>query len=134
MKTKSNKKAFSIIELIFVLALLGIVASIAVSKLMNSRQSAIATTIKQDVDTITTSIQSYYMINNKIDKITDSVKINQNNWDIQDKKVEFKVEEKICVSIEVTSTNLDINIDPTSSVLCQDIYDNGVRSSKMELF
>ena len=66
------QKAFSLIELIFVIAILGIIATIAVPKLLNSRSNAVVTTIKQDISTITTAIQSQYMLNGSIDKITDT--------------------------------------------------------------
>ena len=72
------KKAFSLIELIFIISVLGIIAAVAVPKLLDSRSSAVVTTIKQDIVTITTSIQSYYMLNSGIEKITDSVNINPN--------------------------------------------------------
>ena len=64
----SLKKGFSLIELIFVIAVIGILAAIAVPKLLDSRSNAIVTTIKQDISTITNSIQSFYMLNNGIDK------------------------------------------------------------------
>ena len=81
MKKKLKlQKAFSLIELIFVIAVLGIIATVAVPKLLDSRSGAIVTTIKQDISTITTAIQSHYMLNGKIEKITDSVNINEKNW------------------------------------------------------
>lgn len=83
---KQTKKAFSLIELIFVIAVIGIISSIAIPKFLDSRSSAIVTSIKKDISTITTSVQSHYMLNNGISKITDSVNINSSIWTIEDKK------------------------------------------------
>jgi len=130
----SLKQGFSIIELIFVIAVLGIIAAVAVPKLMDSRSSAIVTTIKQDISTITTSIQSYRMINNKIEKISDSVNINANTWNINDLKVEFISEDKECVTIEIVSNKLNVIIDKDSSSVCQKLYDSGVRDVSYELY
>ena len=129
----SLKKGFSIIELIFVIAVLGIIAAVAVPKLMDSRNSAIVTTVKQDISTITTSIQSYYMINNKIEKITDSVNINASTWNINDLKVKFISDDEECVSIEILSNKLQVKIDSHSSSICQKLYDSGVRDVSYEL-
>lgn len=130
----SFKKGFSIIELIFVIAVLGIIAAVAVPKLMDSRSSALVTTIKQDISTITTSIQSYQMINNKIEKISDSVNINTNTWNVDDLKVEFTSEDKTCVIIEIVTNKLNISIDENSSSICQKLYDSGVRNESYELY
>jgi len=130
---KNLKKAFSLIELIFVIAVLGIIAAVAVPKLMDSRSSAIVTTIKQDISTITTAVQSYYMLNNKIDKISDTVNINAKTWNIEDQKVEYKVDEAVCVSIKILSNKLSVDISETSSDLCKKIYDTGIRDISYDL-
>ncbi|MGK0256117.1 MAG: general secretion pathway protein G [Arcobacteraceae bacterium] len=130
----SLKKGFSIIELIFVIAVLGIIAAVAVPKLMDSRNSALVTTIKQDISTITTSIQSYYMINNKIEKITDSVNINPSTWKVSDLQVEYISEDNTCIDILIKENQLDLIIDETSSEICQKIYDSGIRDATYELY
>jgi len=129
----SLKQGFSIIELIFVIAVLGIIAAVAVPKLMDSRNSAIVTTIKQDISTITTSIQSYYMIHNKIEHISDSVNINTKTWDLNDLKVEYSSEDHVCIKIEVATNKLEVNINETSSTICKKLYESGVRDVSYEL-
>ena len=130
----SFKKGFSIIELIFVIAVLGIIAAVAVPKLMDSRSSALVTTIKQDISTITTSIQSYRMINDKIEKISDSVNINANTWIVSDLNVKFVYEENTCITIEIATNKLNVIIDEKSSTVCEKLYDSGVRDTSYELF
>ncbi|MEA3383052.1 MAG: type II secretion system protein [Campylobacterota bacterium] len=133
MKPK-NKKGFSLIELIFVIAILGIIAAVAVPKLLDTRGSAVVSTIKQDISTISTSIQSHYMINGSLTKITDAVNVNSQTWTITDKKLEFSSDSAVCVTLEIVSNKLNVTVDNTSSDLCQKIYDEGVRSVSYDLY
>ena len=131
----SLKQGFSIIELIFVIAVLGIIAAVAVPKLMDTRSSAIVSTIKQDISTITTSAQSYYMMNNKIDNISDSVNINESTWTVSSKKVEFKIEDTVCVSISLNDNKLSVDInDNSDSTVCKKLYESGVRDVSYDLY
>ena len=130
----SLKKGFSIIELIFVIAVLGIIAAVAVPKLMDSRSNALITTIKQDISTITSSIQSYHMLNNKIDKISESVNINNATWVVSDLKAIFNSDDKECVLIEVSDNKIVVSITKDSSTLCHKLYDAGVRNIDYELY
>jgi len=131
----SLKQGFSIIELIFVIAVLGIIAAVAVPKLMDTRSSAIVSTIKQDISTITTSAQSYYMMNNKIDNISDSVNINESTWTVSSKKVEFKIEDTVCVSISLNDNKLSVDInDNSDSSICKKLYESGVRDVSYDLY
>ena len=131
----SLKQGFSIIELIFVIAVLGIIAAVAVPKLMDTRSSAIVSTIKQDISTITTSVQSYYMMNNKIDNISDSVNINESTWTVSSKKVEFKIEDTICISISLNDNKLSVDInDNSDSSICKKLYESGVRDVSYDLY
>ncbi len=74
------KKAFSLLELIFAIVVIGIIASFAIPKYMNTRDSALASTIQRDIVTASTSIQSYYLVNRNINKISDAVTLNKVNW------------------------------------------------------
>ncbi|PIF04282.1 MAG: prepilin-type cleavage/methylation domain-containing protein [Arcobacter sp.] len=130
----SLKKGFSMIELIFVIAVLGIIAAVAVPKLMDSRHSAIVTTIKQDISTVTTSIQSYYMMHNKIENISDAVTLNAKTWDIKEKMVRFLSENKECVIIKIEDHKLSVTINSDSSTLCKKLYESGVRDISYELY
>ena len=68
------KSAFSLLELIFAIVILGIVASFAIPKYIDTKDSALVSTIKRDINTAVSSIQSYYLLNQKIDKISDAMK------------------------------------------------------------
>ena len=133
MHKQHFKKGFSLIELIFVIAVLGIIAAVAIPKLLDSRGNAVVSTIKQDISTISTSIQSHYLLNQGITKITDAVNVNSQTWNISDQKLEFESENKTCIDIEINGVKLNITIDNNSSSLCQKIYDSGVRSISYDL-
>ena len=128
-----NKKAFSLIEMMFAIIIITVVASIAVPKLMGSKDDAVVSTIKQDIQTIISSIQTYYMINGKIDKISNSVILNSSIWDISDMEVLFNDNDKQCVDIKVEDKKLNISIDNTAGDICQKLYDEGIRSNSIDL-
>ena len=54
------KKAFSMLELVFVIVILGILASIAIPKLAATRTDAVITKIRSDVSSIRASIATHY--------------------------------------------------------------------------
>jgi len=129
----SFKKGFSIIELIFVIAVLGIIAAVAVPKLMDARSSAIVSTIKQDISTITTSVQSYYMLNNEIDNISDSVNINESTWTVANKEVSFSSEGELCIVITLLDTELTLDINEETSDVCEKLFDSGIKDVTYKL-
>ena len=73
---KKLKKGFSLLELIFSIVIIGIIASFAIPKYLDTRDSAVVSTIKRDISSATTSIQSYHLINGKVDKISDAITLN----------------------------------------------------------
>lgn len=133
MSKTNSKKAFSLIELIFVIALLSIIAAVAVPKLLDSRSDAMAATIAKDISTISTSVQTYYMVNGSIDNISKAVNLNEKNWNISNTQLLFKSENNTCVDININDDKLVVNIDQNSSDLCEKIYETGVRSQTYDL-
>ena len=131
---KKLKKGFSLIELIFIIAVLAIIAAVAVPRLMDTKSNALATSIKQDISTITTSIQSYHMLNSSIDKISDAVTLDSSRWEIEDKEVIYKVDTQTCISITVNGTKLTVAVEGRSSDICKKIADFGIESQSLELF
>lgn len=130
------KKGFSLLELVFAIVILGVIASFAIPKYLDTKDSALASTIKRDVNTAINSIQSYYLLNQKIEKITDSMSINEANWTVSDLKL---VDKNSCVTIEVKTTTsgsktLDLAVDDTKdSNICKKIRDSGVVSKTYEM-
>lgn len=130
------KSAFSLLEIIFVIVIFGIVASFAVPKFMDTKDSAQVTTIKRDINTAINSIQSYYLLNQKIDKISDTMTISSDNWLIEDLKISDK---NSCLSLEVkTATSglktIELVVDTKKETnICKKIIDSGVVSKTYQL-
>lgn len=139
MVKKTNlKKGFSVLEIIFAVVILGVIASIAVPKLMSSKNDATLSSIKQDIRTLTTSVQSYYIVNESIDKISDAVVLNSSTWDITDKKVIFYENGNACITIELTTEDdietlkLTIDSDHTGDI-CTSLINDGFENQTYDL-
>lgn len=129
------KKGFSVLEIIFAIVILGVIASIAVPKLLSSKDDASLSSIKQDIRTTTTAIQSYYMVNGSIDKISDALTLNSSTWTINDKKLEYYDESTICVTIEIDDTNtLNLTINSANTgTICSSLISDGFSSQTYNL-
>jgi general secretion pathway protein G len=94
------------------------------------------TTIKRDVNTAINSIQSYYLLNQKIEKISDTMTISSDNWLIEDLKISDK---NSCLSLEVkTATSglktIELVVDTKNETnICKKIIDSGVVSKTYQL-
>jgi general secretion pathway protein G len=127
------KKAFSLLELIIVIVVIGIISSYAIPKYMNTRDQALASTIKRDIVTTISSIQSYYLINRKIDKISDALVLNKANWQIEDKKIQFLDNGENCVDLELEDEIIKLQITPSSGKVCKSLSEIGVTSQDIDL-
>jgi general secretion pathway protein G len=136
LSTKSSvirKKGFSLIELIFAIIIIAIIASVAVPKLMGINEKAKASTINGDISTIISSVQSYYMVHKKIDKISDSISLNPSIWNISDKEVSFKENTKECIKITVEATSINLTIDESAGSVCKELFASGIRNDIFNL-
>lgn len=131
------KPAFSLLELIFAIVVLGIIVSVAVPKFLDTRDSALVSTIKRDVNTAINSIQSYYLLNQKIEKLTDAMEISDSNWKVEDLKLTDK---NSCLTIEVKTSsnetkNIELVVDSTKeTTICKKLRDAGLVSKNVELY
>ena len=130
------KNGFSLLELIFAIVVLAIIASFAVPKYIDTKDSALVSTIKRDLNTAVSSIQSYYLLNKKIDKISDAITINDSNWTVTDTKITDK---NSCLSFEVKTTSgtksLELTVDSTkTTTICKKIQDAGIVTASYELY
>jgi len=133
------KKGFSLLELIFAIVVIGIIGSFAIPKYLDTRNTAIASTIKRDITSVTTSIQSYYLLNKKISKISDAITLNETYWTIEDLKITYQDNEKDCVTLEIKdnsgSKSLNLTVDSsTTNNICKILTDDGIKSTTYELF
>lgn len=131
------KSAFSLLELVFAIVILGIVASFAIPKYLDTKDSALASTIKRDLNTATNSIQTYYLLNQKIDKISDAIEMDTPNWDYTDTKLTDKHE---CLSLEIKSASsgvktLELSVDSSKDLsICKKLRDSGIDNKVFELY
>lgn len=125
-----KKSGFSLIEMIVVIVIIGIIAAIAVPKLLNTKDEAIVSAIKQDVATAVSSIRSYYLMNGKIEHISDAVNLNSERWSgTESLTAIFKDGEVNCVQIIVDTTTKKLTVDmiPTDPAnVCEKLYDAGI--------
>ena len=130
------KRAFSLIEIIFVIVILGIIVSFAAPQLMDTNDSALVSTLKRDVNTAINSIQSYYLLNQKIEDINDAINISDTNWDIEKLKMSDK---NSCISLEVKKNqnvvSIDLQVDSAKdSTICRKIRESGLVSKVYEVY
>jgi general secretion pathway protein G len=135
LKTKLN--AFTLLEMIFAIVVISVLASFAIPKFFNTTSDAKVSTLQRDITTVITSVQSYYLINMKIDKFSDAVNLNSKNWEIRDKTIIYKENEKNCVKLEITSNNLKdkivLSVDSSVGNVCKKLSDNGIISVEYNL-
>jgi len=137
---KQTKKAFTLIELIFVIVVIGILASFALPKFNDTRESAIINNVKQDIITISNSVKSRHMLKGDVTDISNAVELNTDRWTLDSGKlkVEYKISNNTCVAIEIDKSSathkLDITITPSSTDMCQKIANDGVASSSETLY
>ena len=132
------KNAFSLLELIFAIVVIGIISSFAIPKYLDTKNSAVVSTIKRDISTATTSIQSYYLVNGEIDKISEAVSLNTQNWIIDDLKITYQDNDTDCVVLEVkeeeSSKVLALTITPSAGAICKLLNDDGITDTTYALF
>lgn len=92
------KKAFTMIELIFVIAILGVLAMVAIPRLVGSKEDAEITRVRAEIAAIRSSIQTYRGANllkqqngkgypedlktTTIEKITNGTKLSDKYWTV----------------------------------------------------
>lgn len=113
------KKGFSLLELIFAIVVIGIIASFAIPKYMDTRDEALASTIHRDLATATTSIQSYYLVNRSIDDITKAIQINENNWKLSEDKLSIAfTDDSECAVLKILDKTISIKLSDNAGGAC----------------
>ena len=123
---KNYKQAFSLLEMVFAIVIIGVIASVAMPKLFDTKNEALVATIKQDVVTVTSAIQGHYMLNKKVDKISDVVSLNSSIWEIEDTSLVFKEKDSQCIKIELNEYELEVNINEDVGTICEKLNEKGI--------
>jgi len=131
------KKAFTMIELIFVIVIIGILAAVAIPKLMATRTDAKASTLANEVQSAVQEISSYVTSrggdanSTSLDKMSQVLKKLEDDGkgaeaDSGGKKIFHVYSENTntCVTLETNQTSLIVDLNETNS----DLVCKGVRA------
>lgn len=134
------KTAFSLLELIFAIVIIGIIAAVAVPKLVDTKDTALASTIKRDISSTTTAVQNYVFLNKDISKISDAITLPSSNWSVENLKATFKESSKDCIIMEIKDNDegqkvLSITIDASAGSVCKKLNaKEGISNSEYVLY
>lgn len=129
------KKGFSLLELIFAIVIIAVIASFAVPKFLDTKDSAVVSTLKRDISAIISSIQTYHLQAGKIDNISDAITLNSQNWIVDDTNSKKVSDFKSCVTIEVKSDEISLTLDATNTdTVCVKLKDEeGIQTQTYQL-
>ncbi len=127
------KKAFSLLELIFAIVIIGIIATFAIPKYINTKNYALASTVKRDLISVISAIQTHYLVNKKVDKISDIITLNSTNWQVLDKKVLFSESGKVCIELSVEEPKIKIEVFKDTSSVCKLLDEMEIRNQDIDL-
>jgi len=113
------KKGFTMIELIFVIVILGILASVAIPKLAATRDDAKAATIKTDIGTALNAIPAWYQGQKDV-RIAQAMSIDTSVWTkADDVNYTWKDNGTDCVTISIWDMNQSTDGNLTSNGLAK---------------
>ncbi|WP_321314586.1 prepilin-type N-terminal cleavage/methylation domain-containing protein [Halarcobacter sp.] len=127
------KPAFSLMELIFAIVIIGIISTFAIPKYMNTRNQALASTIQRDVISTINSLQSSYLINRKIDNISDVITLNSKNWKIENKKITFFEDENKCLELLIIDKKISLTVIEDAGDVCSELVNRGITTQEIDL-
>lgn len=80
-----NRRSFTMIELVFIIVILGLLAAVAIPKLAASREDSKIISISQDIETIMQAIPAMAMSRGEaaVTKFSDAVVLNKTNWGVE---------------------------------------------------
>lgn len=125
------RNAFSMIELVFVIVIIGIIAAIAIPKLSLTRSDAQYVAVQSDIQTILSAIQTKSLTEDidpsalNGDFIMDVAGLNPTRWIPTPNGVRLAKDGSVdttnnCVLIDFAASSLDVRIDKAiTSPLCQ---------------
>lgn len=110
-----EKKAFTMIELIFVIVILGILASVALPRLAATRDDARAVGVKSDIGTILNAVPAWYMSQQEA-SIINALSLNTAVWIQQGNNIDYlwlDSGDQPCIQIRIVDANATAILDAT---------------------
>ncbi|MCI6177586.1 MAG: prepilin-type N-terminal cleavage/methylation domain-containing protein [Campylobacter sp.] len=103
------KKGFTMIELIFVIVILGILASVAIPRLAATREDAEISTAVANLRTLVSDINSYYVVKGTLNgvkwKDITNIPLGSADSTANEAAAFIKVANQNCISIQMTEKN-----------------------------
>ena len=99
------KKAFTMLELVFILVILGILAAIAIPKISASREDAKIVAYKNDISALKSSLPAFFLAQGK-GNFKSAITLSHSNWKVQDFAISSTLENKnkqACVEVKLLS-------------------------------
>ena len=133
----TNKRGFTMIELIFVIVILGILAAVALPKLSATRNDAIATTASQEAKTLIKDLGAYYTsqgdFNATLPNLTNVPVVAKNfagglpaAFNNGTGDVVYKVRDVDCIGFSLTSSDGNVTVTAApitaNNAICDEVY------------
>ncbi len=138
------KLAFTMIELIFVIVLLGILSSIAIPKLSTTRDDAEVVKAAEEIRTLIGDLTAFYTGHGKFDKVNTMTNITlvDSSFNKFDSNLTTKAyysnsaRTEKCIGLQVSNFGGDLNIssEGTTSTLCKNLNNLLQESIKVHHF
>ncbi|MCH5323533.1 MAG: type II secretion system protein [Helicobacter sp.] len=88
---RATKGAFTMLELVFILVILGILAAIAIPKISASREDAKIVVFKNDINALKSSLPAYFLSQGKGD-FKSALELSATNWNITEFQITSTLE------------------------------------------
>ncbi|WP_459819963.1 type II secretion system protein [Campylobacter concisus] len=114
------KKGFTMIELIFVIVILGILAAVAIPKLAATRDDAEISKTASNIQTLISDLGSYYTSQGEFASGSDAVKKMSNV------KTPVKAKDNDCLKVDLgigNATDGEIGFDVGTAGLCKQVWE-----------
>jgi general secretion pathway protein G len=120
--TKKKLRAFTILELIFVIIIISVLSTIAIPKLLATKDDAVLSSIKYTVSLLMKSSIEYNAIMGKINNISEVVSLDDNKWSMtsntqkqNNRSYIYKTDDIECIKFQILDDVVQILIADSKS-------------------